>query len=186
MNRKKTELMKEILTSDSVHLYLSDLELNAQRFTLEMLRIKRVVNELVEREKEIQGADVVVSPKDVCPYLLNLVYVDQGGGMGMGMAPPGGGGPGGMPPPPGADGGGAPEPGGGMMGKNLPGGGGGGAAAPPADVLAPLVKQLKENELLKIMGEFPSWKINEYNEWHQTYLKRRAEFVPRDKPVLVD
>ena len=187
LNRSDAEFVKECYESDSLHLYLTDLQINAQRLTLEMLRIRRLVNALVEREEEALraagDANPKVHPKDICPFLLDLVHVEQaqlagpmGGAMpgGLGAAPPAGAG--GAGPPLGGAGGG-------------PGGAGGagmGMVAGSKDVLKPLVKQLFDNELLKMMAQFPTQKVKDYDAMHEAFKKRRANFLPKDKIVLVN
>src|SRR5205085_8117771 len=87
-NREKFEYAKEVLESDGFHLYLSDLQVNGQRFALEILRLRNLRNQYVERERELLMAEGeadpgFIDPKRVCPWIHDLVEV-QVGGMGGG------------------------------------------------------------------------------------------------------
>ena len=65
----------------------------------------------------------------------------------------------------------------------MPGMGGGGASA---GVLEPLRKQLFDNDLLKKMRDPAMQKAKNYRELHDKFMKRRADFLPKEKIVLVN
>lgn len=75
------ELVQEIYSSDSVHLYLAELPVNRQRFTLEMTRLRNLVNQYIEREQALrreEGKDEFdFDPKELCPDLYDLVNNPQ-------------------------------------------------------------------------------------------------------------
>jgi len=66
-NRTKKEFVTEFFESDSVHMYLSEISINRQRFALEKTRLRDLVQQYKKRNEE-------------CPDLLTLV--DDGGVMG--------------------------------------------------------------------------------------------------------
>jgi hypothetical protein len=87
-NRDKGEFVKEMLESDGFHLYLTDLQVNSQRLTLEVLRLRNLRDQYVERERELlkeEGENPgFIDPKKVCPWIVDLVTVEVGGPMGGG------------------------------------------------------------------------------------------------------
>lgn len=52
MGRPNIETIKEFLEADGLHLYRAEYKINAQRFTLEMARIRNLLDQYVTREKE--------------------------------------------------------------------------------------------------------------------------------------
>jgi hypothetical protein len=62
-NRTKAEFVKEVLESDGVHIYLTDLEVNKGRLDLEMKRLKHLY-------------DAEIEAGEVCPKLGELVTKD--------------------------------------------------------------------------------------------------------------
>ncbi len=56
--------------SNNVHLYLTELGVNRQRFTLEMLRLRRLTNSLMEKKL---AEDPKAQPADVLPGLYEVV-----------------------------------------------------------------------------------------------------------------
>lgn len=66
-NRTKKEFVTEFFESDSVHMYLSEISINRQRFALEKTRIRDLVQQYKKRDEE-------------CPSLLALV--DDGADLG--------------------------------------------------------------------------------------------------------
>jgi|ERR1043165_6330095 hypothetical protein len=51
-NRSKKEFVKEVFESDSLHIYLTELPINRQRFTLELTRLRTLQKKLIEEDKE--------------------------------------------------------------------------------------------------------------------------------------
>lgn len=75
-NRDMDELIKETFESDQLHLYLTDLQINLQRYSLELTRLRNLRRQLVEREKELLGdPNAVVNAADVCPKLNDLLTI---------------------------------------------------------------------------------------------------------------
>jgi hypothetical protein len=69
---KKKDFVKNVFESNGVHLYLNELEINAQRFSLEVIRMRNLAKQLVEKEKP--GAELNdVSMQEVCPKIHELI-----------------------------------------------------------------------------------------------------------------
>lgn len=77
-NREKPEMVKEMLESDGLHLYLTDLAVNRQRYGLEITRLRNLYKQYMDRERELLVAEGVADPKfngrDVCPNLHEILY----------------------------------------------------------------------------------------------------------------
>jgi hypothetical protein len=63
-NRDKKDFVKEVYESDSLHIYLTELEVNRERYQLEIMRLKDLVKQL--------GGD-----RENCPNLYDLCYKDD-------------------------------------------------------------------------------------------------------------
>ncbi|MBM3996146.1 MAG: hypothetical protein FJ303_18645 [Planctomycetes bacterium] len=78
LNRDETEMAAETLTSDGFQLYLSDLQVNRQRYALEIVRLRNLYKQYMAREHELLLADGVNDPKidgkELCPVLHELLY----------------------------------------------------------------------------------------------------------------
>jgi hypothetical protein len=66
-NRDKKPFVKEVMESDGMQVYLTDLAVNRQRFALEMVRLRNVHKQLLD------DADPQVGPQKVCPILHEMV-----------------------------------------------------------------------------------------------------------------
>jgi hypothetical protein len=70
-------LAREILTSDGMHLYLAELQVNGQRYGLEMTRLRNLYEQYLERERELLRARGEpannVQGQEVCPELHAIV-----------------------------------------------------------------------------------------------------------------
>ena len=79
-NRTKAEMVKEVFESDSLQLYLTDLEINRQRYSLELTRLRNLYKQYIDRERELQlargQAPGEINGRDVCPNLDALLFVD--------------------------------------------------------------------------------------------------------------
>jgi hypothetical protein len=79
-NRTKKEFVKETLESDGFQLYLTDLEVNRQRLSFELARLRKLVDGYVkDKRQELDGQglqDQPVNVADACPNLHKLVYVE--------------------------------------------------------------------------------------------------------------
>ncbi len=51
-NLKKPAYVKEVFESDGIHLYLSELQINRQRFALERTRLRLIYQQRIERDRE--------------------------------------------------------------------------------------------------------------------------------------
>lgn len=71
-NRRKMDLIKEVYESDGVHLYLTEMRINRQRFSLELTRIRTLLDQIIE-----QNPDPDVPPQTLSPALYLLVSSDQ-------------------------------------------------------------------------------------------------------------
>jgi hypothetical protein len=114
-NREKPEFVKEVFEVDGVQIYLTDLEVNRQRYALEITRLRNLY------AAEIKAGEV-------CPSLEELAKKDK--------------------------------------------------------LLEPLRKQLMEPELLKLMKDFPKWKVPDYDKMFVKFAERRATFLPKDEIKL--
>ncbi len=73
-NREKPEFAKEVLESDAFQLYLTDLQINVQRFGLEICRLRDLRRKIIERERELLGdPNANVNPAELCPKLNALL-----------------------------------------------------------------------------------------------------------------
>jgi hypothetical protein len=71
-NRTKDDMCKEVLESDGMQIYLTDLQVNRQRYALEMTRLRSVYKQILDKEKEARGGEV--KPQEVCPNLHDMLY----------------------------------------------------------------------------------------------------------------
>jgi hypothetical protein len=80
-NRSKKEFVKEVCESNGTHLYLTELEVNRQRFSLEFIRLKHLMKAYVDREREllIAGGDAnpQINERELCPTLATMLTSDQ-------------------------------------------------------------------------------------------------------------
>jgi hypothetical protein len=76
-NRGPTDFAKEVLESDGMQLYLSDLQMNVQRYGLEMTRLRNLHKQILDREREVLmesgDANPKIKPEEICPKLHALV-----------------------------------------------------------------------------------------------------------------
>ena len=76
-NRGPSAWAKEVLESDGMQLYLSDLHMNIQRYGLEMTRLRNLRKQILDRERELLieagDANPVIKPELICPKLDALV-----------------------------------------------------------------------------------------------------------------
>lgn len=61
INRTKKELVKEVFESEGVHMYLTELEVNRQRFALELTRIRNLHKQMVDDGRECQKIEDVIN-----------------------------------------------------------------------------------------------------------------------------
>ncbi|MBI1830284.1 MAG: hypothetical protein HYR84_02400, partial [Planctomycetes bacterium] len=77
-NRDKNEMATEMLTSDGLQIYITDLQVNRQRYGLEIVRLRNLYKQYMERERELlvnEGMnDPAIDGKAVCPVLHDLLY----------------------------------------------------------------------------------------------------------------
>ena len=76
-NRGPSAWAKEVLESDGMQLYLSDLHMNVQRYGLEMTRLRNLHKQILDRERELLieagDANPKIKPEEICPKLHALV-----------------------------------------------------------------------------------------------------------------
>jgi len=76
-NRTKKEFITEIFASDGVNLYFSELEVNKQRYTLEITRLRHLYGQYMDRERkrlEDLGEDPEkANENDACPNLAKIM-----------------------------------------------------------------------------------------------------------------
>ena len=73
----QVELAKEVLESDGVHLYLTDLQVNSQRFTLEKARLRQLFMKYYEekcKERGEEGDDFTPDVRKIAPELYDMVF----------------------------------------------------------------------------------------------------------------
>jgi hypothetical protein len=79
-NRTKKDFIKQVFESDGVQLYLSELQINRDRFSVETIRLKKLFDVTIEREREARrdrGEDPdAFEPREICPTLHELVMSD--------------------------------------------------------------------------------------------------------------
>ncbi|MSQ95942.1 MAG: hypothetical protein EXR98_15500 [Gemmataceae bacterium] len=77
INRTKKEIITETFESEGVHMYLTELEINRERFALEMTRLRDLHQQLIDAEvKELKRkgeANPQVDPQKLIPKLDDLV-----------------------------------------------------------------------------------------------------------------
>ena len=71
-NRTKAEMAKEMLESDGLQIYLTDLQVNRQRYSLEITRLRNLYKQYLDKEREAKGGEV--KPQDVCPNLHDVLF----------------------------------------------------------------------------------------------------------------
>jgi hypothetical protein len=79
-NRTKKEFAKDVLESDGVHIYLSELEVNRERYQLEIMRLKNLVKQILAHEKkllEAEGNNEDPDPNKVCKTLNEMCNRDE-------------------------------------------------------------------------------------------------------------
>jgi hypothetical protein len=73
----KKDIVKEVFESDGVHMYLTELEVNRQRFALEMTRLRNLRQQILDAEmaelKRQGDANPKVDAQKICPKLDDLV-----------------------------------------------------------------------------------------------------------------
>jgi hypothetical protein len=76
-NRTKKEFVKETLESDGFQLYLTDLEVNRQRLSLEICRLRNLAEGYEKEErKKLNDPEQPVNLASVCPTLHKFVYME--------------------------------------------------------------------------------------------------------------
>jgi hypothetical protein len=72
-NRTKAEFVKEVLESDGVHIYLTDLEVNKERLALEMKRLKHLYKAEIDAGEACPKLDELVNKEGILdPLKKNL------------------------------------------------------------------------------------------------------------------
>jgi hypothetical protein len=75
-NRTRAEFAKEVLESEGAHLYISELEVNCQRYSLEVTRLRSLIKHYVDERRQERIAagedDPVINEAEVCPGLFQL------------------------------------------------------------------------------------------------------------------
>ena len=123
-NRLKKEFAKEVLESDGMQVYLTDLAVNRQRFALEMTRLRNLYKQILD-----DAADPQQPPQKICPVLHELMTKEG--------------------------------------------------------FFDPVQKQLYAPTLVKMMNDFPTWKLEGYDEMWAKFAKRRLAFLPPRDIALV-
>jgi hypothetical protein len=70
-NRTKVEMVEELFDSDGLHIFLSDLIVNRQRFALEIIRLRALEKHLVDE------AGAQDNPRTACPALHDLLNMAE-------------------------------------------------------------------------------------------------------------
>ena len=77
----KLAFVKEVMESDGFQLYLTDLEVNRQRMSLEVARLRNLANDYIKKERQRlddEGKlDEQVNVTTVCPNLAKLALEDS-------------------------------------------------------------------------------------------------------------
>ena len=115
-NRLKKEFAKEVLESDGMQVYLTDLAVNRQRFALEMTRLRNLHKQILD------DADPQQPPQKICPVLHEMMTKEG--------------------------------------------------------FFDPVQKQLYAPTLVKMMHDFPTWKLQGYDEMWVKFAERRDAFLP--------
>ncbi len=68
-NRTKKEIVNEVYESEGVHMYLVELEINRQRYALEMTRLRNLHRQLVDAHQECPKLDEIVNKEDTLKKL---------------------------------------------------------------------------------------------------------------------
>lgn len=77
-NRSKKEMVKEVYESNGFQIYLNELDMNRQRMSLEVARLRSVIKEYEKEERarldEEGKFNEEPNMKEVCPRLYDLIY----------------------------------------------------------------------------------------------------------------
>jgi hypothetical protein len=75
----KKEFVKMTMESDGAHLYLSELQINRQRYALEVTRLRKLLKYTYDKQLELRknnDPDATPSVQELCPSLDQLVNVE--------------------------------------------------------------------------------------------------------------
>jgi hypothetical protein len=79
-NRTKKEMIKETFESDGTHMYLTELIVNQQRYSLERTRLRTIINHYADKKRqemiEAGQEDPEVNLAEVCKSLYDLMRKD--------------------------------------------------------------------------------------------------------------
>ncbi len=78
----KKEIVEETFDSNGFYLYIAELEVNKQRYTMERTRLRNLYKQYQDRKlDEMRAAGdadpIIVNPREVCPELFELVITDS-------------------------------------------------------------------------------------------------------------
>jgi len=76
----KMEFVKNAYESESVHLYLTEMQINTQRYALEVNRLRNLVKQEIEHEKAVRekrGDPLDFDEREVCPTLYDIAMREQ-------------------------------------------------------------------------------------------------------------
>lgn len=81
-NRTNKEIVEETFNSNGFYLYLAEVEVNRMRYAMERTRLRNLYRQYQQRKLEEMRAagdndPVVANPREVCPYLYDLIATDN-------------------------------------------------------------------------------------------------------------